>query len=44
MNMNETKLTGKDYVGSDGHTAHVRDFAPLYDIPEESARVPPTLP
>jgi len=21
----------------DGHTAHVRDFAPLYDIPEESA-------
>jgi len=23
--------------GSDGYTAHVRDFAPLYDIPEESA-------
>ncbi len=23
--------------GSDNHTAHVRDFAPLYDIPEESA-------
>ena len=23
--------------GGDGHTAHVRDFAPLYDIPEESA-------
>jgi len=23
--------------GNDGHTAHVRDFAPLYDIPEESA-------
>lgn len=23
--------------GSDSHTAHVRDFAPLYDIPEESA-------
>ena len=23
--------------GDDGHTAHVRDFAPLYDIPEESA-------
>lgn len=23
--------------GSDGCTAHVRDFAPLYDIPEESA-------
>ena len=23
--------------GKDGHTAHVRDFAPLYDIPEESA-------
>lgn len=22
---------------NDGHTAHVRDFAPLYDIPEESA-------
>ena len=22
---------------SDGYTAHVRDFAPLYDIPEESA-------
>ena len=21
----------------DGYTAHVRDFAPLYDIPEESA-------
>lgn len=24
-------------LGNDGHTAHVRDFAPLYDIPEESA-------
>jgi PhzF family phenazine biosynthesis protein len=23
--------------GNDGYTAHVRDFAPLYDIPEESA-------
>ena len=23
--------------GDDGYTAHVRDFAPLYDIPEESA-------
>ena len=23
--------------GNDGFTAHVRDFAPLYDIPEESA-------
>ena len=23
--------------GGDGYTAHVRDFAPLYDIPEESA-------
>lgn len=23
--------------GNDSHTAHVRDFAPLYDIPEESA-------
>ena len=23
--------------GDDGHTANVRDFAPLYDIPEESA-------
>jgi PhzF family phenazine biosynthesis protein len=23
--------------GNDGHTAHVRDFAPRYDIPEESA-------
>lgn len=23
--------------GNDNHTAHVRDFAPLYDIPEESA-------
>lgn len=23
--------------GKDGYTAHVRDFAPLYDIPEESA-------
>lgn len=23
--------------GNNGHTAHVRDFAPLYDIPEESA-------
>lgn len=23
--------------GGDRHTAHVRDFAPLYDIPEESA-------
>lgn len=23
--------------GNDGHTAHVRDFAPLYGIPEESA-------
>lgn len=23
--------------GNDTHTAHVRDFAPLYDIPEESA-------
>ncbi len=23
--------------GEDGYTAHVRDFAPLYDIPEESA-------
>lgn len=23
--------------GNDGHTAHVRDFAPLYYIPEESA-------
>ena len=23
--------------GSDSYTAHVRDFAPLYDIPEESA-------
>ena len=23
--------------GNDDHTAHVRDFAPLYDIPEESA-------
>lgn len=23
--------------GNDGNTAHVRDFAPLYDIPEESA-------
>lgn len=23
--------------GDDQHTAHVRDFAPLYDIPEESA-------
>jgi PhzF family phenazine biosynthesis protein len=22
---------------NDGYTAHVRDFAPLYDIPEESA-------
>ncbi len=24
-------------LANDGHTAHVRDFAPLYDIPEESA-------
>ena len=24
-------------VGGDSHTAHVRDFAPLYGIPEESA-------
>ena len=24
-------------IGNDGYTAHVRDFAPLYDIPEESA-------
>jgi PhzF family phenazine biosynthesis protein len=24
-------------IAGDGHTAHVRDFAPLYDIPEESA-------
>ena len=24
-------------IGGDGYTAHVRDFAPLYDIPEESA-------
>ena len=24
-------------LSSDGHTAHVRNFAPLYDIPEESA-------
>ena len=24
-------------IGDNGHTAHVRDFAPLYDIPEESA-------
>lgn len=24
-------------LGNDGYTAHVRDFAPLYDIPEESA-------
>ena len=23
--------------GGDGYTAHVRDFAPLYGIPEESA-------
>ena len=23
--------------GNDGHTAHVRDFAPLYGVPEESA-------
>lgn len=23
--------------GEDGHTAHVRDFAPLYGVPEESA-------
>ncbi|MCR5547414.1 MAG: PhzF family phenazine biosynthesis protein [Bacteroidales bacterium] len=23
--------------GHDGYTAHVRNFAPLYDIPEESA-------
>ena len=23
--------------GDDGHTAHVRDFAPLYGVPEESA-------
>lgn len=23
--------------GNDGYTAHVRDFAPLYDIPEEAA-------
>ena len=24
-------------LGEDGHTAHVRDFAPLYGVPEESA-------
>lgn len=24
-------------IAGDGYTAHVRDFAPLYDIPEESA-------
>lgn len=24
-------------LGSDGHTAHVRDFAPAYGVPEESA-------
>ena len=24
-------------LGEDSHTAHVRDFAPLYGIPEESA-------
>lgn len=24
-------------LASDGHTAHVRDFAPLYGVPEESA-------
>ena len=24
-------------IASDGYTAHVRNFAPLYDIPEESA-------
>lgn len=24
-------------LSNDGHSAHVRDFAPLYDIPEESA-------
>jgi PhzF family phenazine biosynthesis protein len=24
-------------IGDDGYTAHVRDFAPLYGVPEESA-------
>lgn len=24
-------------IGNDGHTAHVRDFAPAYGVPEESA-------
>lgn len=30
-------LLDGDTAAGDGHTAHVRDFAPLYDIPEESA-------
>ena len=33
----ELRYSETAFVRRDGYPAHVRDFAPLYDIPEESA-------